>query len=137
MIRTAVTGRLGADPTERQTAKGTAMVTANAAVDVAREGSEPLIEWIGLVGFGAAADALLRCKKGDVVSAIGDLSKSRFTSRDGEERSNWSLRIEQLVSVRDQPSAPRRNAYGKRKPSHSGPPLAADGVDDLWRGPVS
>ena len=85
------------------------MVTVSAAVDVAREGQEPVTEWIGLVGFGTAADALLRCCKGDVVTAVGQLTRSTFAGRDGEERSNWSLRIEQLLSARDQPPRPRRS----------------------------
>ena len=137
MIRAVIAGRLGADPVARQTARGTNMVTVSAAVDVAREGADPLIEWVGLVGFGTAADALLRCKKGDVVTAIGQLTKSTFTARDGEERSSWSLRVDQIISVHDQPSAPRqpRKAGPKRPPRYSAA-LPADRVDDLRQGPV-
>jgi single-strand DNA-binding protein len=144
MIRAAVTGRLGGDPTPRKTAKGAGMATANVAVDVAREGAEPATEWIGLVGFGAAADALLRCKKGDVITAVGPLTKATFTGRDGEARSNWSMRIDQLVSARDRPPPPRSrvpaNAAGRpRSPYPSNRfaadarrPFADDRVDDLW-----
>jgi single-strand DNA-binding protein len=137
VIRASVGGRLGGDPVERQTVQGGGMATANVAVDVAREGSEPITEWIGLVAFGAAADALLRCKKGDVVTAIGQFTKSTFTGRDGEARSNWSLRVDQLVSARDQPAPPRSRVPASTRPqardfAQRPSRVPADRVDDLW-----
>jgi single-stranded DNA-binding protein len=134
MIRAAVNGRIGGDPQERESAKGTPMATASAAVNVARDGAEVVTEWINLVGFGPAADALLRCKKGDVNTAIGQLTKSTFTTRDGKERSNWSLRIDQIVSARD-PSPPLRQTPSNNRPGpspYSRRALPADRVDNLW-----
>jgi single-stranded DNA-binding protein len=49
MIKAAISGRLGGDPVQRATRNGKAMVTASAAVNVARAGEDAVTEWIGVV----------------------------------------------------------------------------------------
>ena len=71
MITTALHGRLGADPVERQTKNGKAMVTATVAVDAARHGADADTAWFNLVAFGRAAKDLMRHQKGDLVACMG------------------------------------------------------------------
>jgi len=63
MIRASITGRAGGDPVQRDTRNGGVMVTVSAAVNVAKPGDEPVIEWVSLVAFGKAAEALAQHRK--------------------------------------------------------------------------
>jgi single-stranded DNA-binding protein len=150
MIRASIHGRLGADPLPRETRTGKTMVTANIAVDVAKPGEEAATEWFSLAAFGRAAETLAQHSKGDLISAMGSLTRSSFTGRDGQERTSWSLLAASLLSARtvyDRPVdsvAPtrRRRAPARRGPPHTslrrsdvaGPALVDDPIDDLWRG---
>jgi len=100
MIRASIYGRLGQDPTARQTANGKPMATASLAVDTARHGEEPATVWFGVIAFGRTAEQLLGHRKGDLLAAMGELHTRRFTGRDGEEREQWSLTAEALISSR-------------------------------------
>jgi single-strand DNA-binding protein len=148
MIRASVHGRVGADPVQRETRGGHTMVTASIAVNVAKPGDEPATEWVSLVAFGKAAEALARHTKSDLLSAMGPLTKSSFTDREGNEKASWSLVAESLLSARtvyDQPEgsnaatrprrtrAPSRPLYSApKRPAASLPELPADRVDDLY-----
>jgi single-strand DNA-binding protein len=144
MIRASIHGRLGNDPVQRETRGGRAMVTASIAVNVAKPGDEPATEWFSLAAFGKAAEALAQHGKGDLLSAMGPLTRSTFQGRDGEERTSWSLVAESLISVRtvygrlpdsNTPSRPRRARTPNRSPKGSGrtvPDLPNDRLDDLY-----
>ena len=138
MITTALHGRLGADPVERQTKNGKAMVTATVAVDAARHGADADTAWFNLVAFGRAAKDLMRHQKGDLVACMGALTKNRYTAHDGQEREGWSLNVESIVSARTvRPSGGRKRAEtGKAAPSGAS---AGDGApfDDPipWQAP--
>jgi single-strand DNA-binding protein len=151
MIRASLSGRLGGDPIRRATRSGKAMITASVAVNVARSGEEAATEWIGLVTFGTTGELLAagHCK-GDVVAAMGTLTRETFTDREGNKRTSWSLVIEAILSartVRNEP-ARSRNASASARPrtqppirsfhsgsrvSGHGAELPADSVDDLYR----
>jgi single-strand DNA-binding protein len=145
MIRAAIHGRLGGEPVQRTTRNGGAMTTASAAVDVAKPGEEAISEWISILAFGAAAESLARCAKGDVISAMGPLARSIFTDRSGQERSSWSLVAETILSartVRNTSTAARpRRARSSAASFYTAPQqpgrastaeLPADRVDDLY-----
>jgi len=100
MIRASISGRLGGDPVRRDTRNGGTMVTVNIAINVAKLGDEPATEWISLVAFGNAAEALLLHQKGDLISAMGRLTRATYSGRDGNERTSWSLTAESLLSAR-------------------------------------
>jgi single-strand DNA-binding protein len=138
VIRSAIYGRLGVDPVERRTRNGNAMVTASLAVGVNRPGDSDETEWFSVIAFGKAAEDLARHAKGDLIAAIGQLTRSRFTCRDGAERIGWSLAVEAIVSARIvRPGRRRHNAAGSAKPrpndSSSSAPMPNDGVGDLWQ----
>src|SRR5215470_12674342 len=104
VIRAAVYGRLGADPIERQTRAGDAMATPSLAAHVNRPGEPEEIEWFSVITFGRVADELARHAKGDLLGVMGELTRSRFTGRDGTERAAWSaVTAEALVSARGAP----------------------------------
>jgi single-strand DNA-binding protein len=150
MIRAAINGRLGNDPVTRDTSTGKAMVTASVAVNVAKPNEDAVTEWISIAAFGSVSEMLARHAKGDVVMAMGTLTRSTFTGRDGQERTAWSLLTESLLSARtvyDRPHdstaaarpqrarAPRRSAhYKKPQRPPAGPPMPNDPVADLWQG---
>ncbi len=111
MIRASIYGRLGADPVERQTRNGKAMVTASLAVSAGRPDADQETQWFNLIAFGRASEDLMRHQKGDLVACMGALTKNRYTTRDGQERESWSLNVESIVSARTvRPSGGRKRA---------------------------
>lgn len=109
MIRALIYSRLGGDPVERQTRTGTAMATASVAVNVARQDVDEETEWFSLAAFGRVADELVRHDKGDLLAALGALYRRRFTGRDGQEREQWALTADAIVSARTvRPSGERK-----------------------------
>ncbi|MGH8584653.1 MAG: single-stranded DNA-binding protein [Gammaproteobacteria bacterium] len=91
-------GRLGRAPEQRTTTNGKAMVTASMVVDLGRDGDMP--EWFSLVAFGIAGEALVKHGKGDMVAVSGRLTKSAWTSKDGAERSGFSVLVDTIASAR-------------------------------------
>ena len=53
---------------------------------MARHGEDELTEWVNIAAFGKQADVLMRHSKGDLLAAMGVLTKSRWKGRDGEPR---------------------------------------------------
>jgi single-strand DNA-binding protein len=99
MIQSSIYGRMGKDPKPGTTKTGTAMCTASIAIDVGREpGTETL--WVSVMCFGPLAEALGQHQAGDMVAAIGKLTRSRYTGQDGQERESWSLLADALHSSR-------------------------------------
>ena len=114
----AVYGRLGSDPREHSTRKGGAMATASLAVDVpdrtqgAEEGATETL-WLRVTAFGRVAQDLAGHAKGDPVSVSGRLQFSRWTDRDGDEREQWAIVADALVSARTvRPRGGRRKGDG-------------------------
>jgi single-strand DNA-binding protein len=149
MIRASAYGRLGSDPAQRETRGGKTMVTTTLAVNVAKPGDDPVTEWVNLVGFGTVGELLARHAKGDLITVMGPMTKSTFTARDGEERSNWGLLVESILSARtarnERPRERRntspstrsrstRSLYSAPRQSRrtSVPDLPGDRVDDLY-----
>ncbi len=121
MIRASVYGRLGADPVERQRKNGGAMATVSIAVDAARPDADTETVWFSLIAFGKNGEALLRHHKGDLISVMGTVTRSRFTGQDGQKRENWSLKVDSILSA--QTVRPGRK---KKKPEQAPEP-----ADDL------
>jgi len=143
MIRASISGRLRGDPVERTTRNDQPMTTVSVAVNVARSSEDAVTEWVGVVAFGGTGELLARNRKGDLVEAMGTLTRSTFTDREGNGRASWSLTAEAILSVRtSQNDGPERVAraaepgrpslYLPPVPARSGPPLPANRVDDLW-----
>lgn len=108
-------GRIGQAPQARQTKAGKPMTTATIAVDVTGQG-EPETLWVSILAFGQQAEALLRAEKGQMLAAIGKLTRGSYTTPDGEVREQWALLAESIVTATAARSGPRRTAQGDRPP---------------------
>jgi single-strand DNA-binding protein len=109
MIQSSIYGRIGKDPKPGTTKNGNAMCTASIAVDVGREpGTETL--WISVMCFGTLADTLQRHQSGDMIAAMGKLTRGHYTAADGTERESWSLMADALHSSRTVRPGQRRGA---------------------------
>ena len=91
-------GRLGGDPVARTTKSGKDMTTVQVAVDVTpRDAAAPETLWVGLLAFGAAAQTLQRAQKGQMVAALGRMTRGIYTPVDGEPRESWAMLCDSLV----------------------------------------
>ncbi|WP_157092253.1 single-stranded DNA-binding protein [Thioalkalivibrio nitratireducens] len=108
MIYASVHGRLGADPVAGETKTGKPMVRASVAIDVTPHNAEEPV-WVSLLAFGAAAEALDRAAKGEMVTAQGRMTRGRYTGRDGSLRESWTLIPDAVLTARSaRPSGKRR-----------------------------
>ena len=92
---------------------------------------------MSLVAFGKAAEALAQHRKGDLVLAMGPMTRARYTDSNGNEKASWSLRVESLLSVRTtherdgQPNLENPNSTYRRRHTHPKHRLARDPVPEL------
>jgi len=127
MLITSLYGRLGADPVARTTKGGKAMTTVSVAVDVAPwNADEPATLWVSVLAFGTQAEALLRASKGQMLAAMGKLTRGAYTTGTGEVREQWSLLADSIVTSKSaKPTGGRRpTPAGDRQPPyrHGGEP---------------
>jgi len=138
--RSSIHGGLGADPAERTTQAGKPMTTASLAVHVARQGGSEDTEWLSVVSVSVTKKTLARHQKGDVIAVMGQLCRSRYAGRDGQERISWSLTAENLVSARtvrlgSRPATSSWRPNGPRRSSRPDGELPNDSLADLWNKP--
>ena len=109
-IVASIHGRAGADPVRSTTQSGKDMTRLSVAVDVAGFNAEDEESvWISILAFGRVADDLARAGKGQMVAAMGKLTRSHYTGRDGQERESWSLLADAvLVAASARPGGQRR-----------------------------
>jgi single-strand DNA-binding protein len=101
MMQATIYGRLAFDPRAVTTRSGTPMTSARVAVDVtAKDAQDPQTLWIDLLAFGAQSEALGQLAKGDMVSAIGRLTRGTYTTRGGETREQYTVIADSLISAR-------------------------------------
>jgi single-strand DNA-binding protein len=113
MIQTSIYGRLGRDPKAGTTKTGKPMVTASIAVDVGKSPEEEQTLWVTLLAFDRHAEQLQRHQAGDMVGAMGKLTRSKYTGTDGQERESWGLMVDALHSSRTvRPSGGKRQGAG-------------------------
>lgn len=115
-FQAAVHGRLGQEPKEIVTKTGTAMAVASIAVTVDSRGEEQEqeTEWLGLVAFGTMAESLLKHKRGDMVSAGGRVQINTWTTGNGEQRRQFQIVADSLVSARTvRPGGGRKAKQGQ------------------------
>jgi len=115
MLISNIYGRLAADPIEKTTKTGKPMALANLAVDVTGQRAEDgdfETMWISLMVFGGQVDALLKARKGEMVAAIGKLTRSHYTGKDGTERESWTLLAESVVTAKS-----ARPGGGRQRPN--------------------
>ena len=86
-------GTAGRDATERTTQSGKRQVEVSIALYTGKEqdGSYRPSTWARIRAYGAAADALAEARKGDRVTAAGQLTLDEWTGRDGAKRTELTL----------------------------------------------
>ncbi|WP_295438805.1 single-stranded DNA-binding protein [uncultured Thiodictyon sp.] len=112
MLIANIYGRLGADPVARTTKAGKDMATVSVAVDVAPWNADAgATLWVSVLGFGTTAEAMLRAEKGQMLAAVGKLSRGSYTTAAGEVREQWSLMADSVVTAKSaKPTGGRRAA---------------------------
>lgn len=110
MLIASIYARLAADPVARTTKTGKPMTTASVAVDVSGRDATGETLWVSVLAFGTQADALLRAGKGQMVAAMGRLSRGSYTAKDGARREQWTLLAESVVTARSARPIGRRQA---------------------------
>jgi single-strand DNA-binding protein len=117
MLIASIYARVGQDPVARTTKSGHPMTTASVAVDVAGKDAEPSTLWVSILAFGAAAEALLRASKGEMVAAVGKLSRGSYTTAAGEPREQWTMLADSVVTAKSAKPAgrPRGQAQGQQR----------------------
>ena len=104
---TCYPGTPGADPREVPSGqdKSRSFVTARMGVnrtapDVPAEERDRLTEWVNVMAFSDARRArLLKCKKGEAVAVMGNVTLKTYTTGQGEERTDRTIIAESLRSV--------------------------------------
>jgi single-strand DNA-binding protein len=108
-------GRFGKAPEERSTKTGKPMVTASMVTDLGRDAEAP--EWFSLVAFGTIGEVLAKHNKGDMAAISGRLTKSVWTSKDGTQRSSFSVLVDSLMSARTvRPGKPKARPRDEQAP---------------------
>lgn len=126
-------GTAGSDATERTTTAGKRQVEVSIALYTGKEqdGSYRPSTWAKIRAYGAAADALAEVRKGDRVTASGQLTLAVWTGRDGVERTDLVLTaFRGEVEGRSTPAA-RPAARPSPRPSPRPATPAVSDDDDL------
>jgi single-strand DNA-binding protein len=98
MMIANIYGRCGQDAQARTTKNGKPMATCSVAVDVTGQSGEPETMWVSILAFGYSADAMLQAARGQMVAAIGKMSRGKYM-KDGVERESWSMMADAVVVV--------------------------------------
>src|ERR671932_1761911 len=108
MLRVSLLGNMGADPEVRYTAKGTQIVSIRVAVNQVRTGPDgerqESTEWFRVRVSGRQSEFVQRLSKGTRVLAIGRLDISHYQSRDGEPRTGFDVRADEVQAMSRQPT---------------------------------
>ena len=119
MIQASIHGRLGQDPVTSQTQTGKPTTRCSIVVDVtSHNATDEESVWVGVMAFNRVADDLARAEKGQMLSAMGRLTRSRYIAKDGSPRESWSLLVDGVVTVKS-----------ARPPGRKATPRSSAGVD--------
>ena len=112
-MHATVYGRASFEPRQHVTKSGKDMTTCRLAVDVTGQGEEQMTLWPDVLAFGRSAEVLAAVEKGQMVSAMGRVTMSRYTAKDGTEREQLSLLADTIVTARS-------GRPGGRRPKSNG-----------------
>ena len=112
---TTYRGNLAADARKVERESGsfaTARIGVNmAAPDVPTEARERLTEWVNVIAFTDALQVkLLKCKKGDLICVMGNVTRKFYQTQAGEEGIDRTIIADAMMgpsSSRSEPSAGR------------------------------
>jgi single-strand DNA-binding protein len=108
----SIHGRIARDPEAKQTKAGKPMTICTIAVDCGKDPDSDETLWVSVLAFGHAADTLLLAKKGESLTAMGRMTRGRYTAKDGTERESWSLLADAVIVARS--SRPNQRTQAPR-----------------------
>jgi single-strand DNA-binding protein len=127
-------GRCGATPEVKYFQSGAAVANVNIAInqpDAKKDDGKPA-DWIRLEVWGADqaqafADA---CGKGAMVDVSGRVRSNSYTDRNGENKHQWVMKVEQWSPVGQQQPAAAKPAAAAAPAAAAQPTAWATGNDD-------
>lgn len=119
-----VMGHLGRDPEVRYTKNGKSVANCSIATSYKPQGGQETTTWHNIVAFGAMADQLQACHKGDLVMVSGRLQANTW-EKDGEKRTTMEIVATVLVK-----GAWLKGEGGPRETGRAAAPAPAVDTDD-------
>jgi single-strand DNA-binding protein len=122
-MHATVYGRAACEPRQHTTKTGKDMATCRLAVDATGYGAEvQQTLWVDVLAFGRNAEALSRVEKGQMVSAMGKVTLSHYTAKDGTDREQFSLLADSIVTARSgRPGGHKPKGNYQRRPEGEAP----------------
>ena len=113
-INATILGRLGHDPSVKETNGGAKLTEMSVACDVGY-GDKKTTEWVKVAAFGKLGELCAQyLAKGRQAQFIGTLEVNRYTSKDGEPKAQLQLHADHVQFVGDKggasEAAPRATA---------------------------
>lgn len=123
----SIIGRCGSDGELRTTKSGTQLLTFTVAVD-SGWGDNKKVEWIRVTKFGKGVGGLCPfVRKGDRIGVVGEGSKSEYTNKDGETKSNLEIVAHTVTLCGD---GTKKAASGQEEPANAVKQGSVDIDDD-------
>src|ERR1051326_5105596 len=133
MLRVSLVGNLGADPETRFSQKGTQIVSFRVAVNQVRTGPDgerqENTEWFRVRVTNRLAEFAQRLTKGTRVLVVGRLDIGRYQSREGETRTSFHVRADEVQSMGGRLFGPEPGAA--QEPETETPEPVGAGVSSL------
>ena len=105
-------GHLGADPEIRTAKSGKAFANIRLATSYKPREGEKKTTWWRIVAFGAMAEQMRDCRKGDLVYVSGRGEQDSWTDKEGQQRQSFNVIANVCVKAiwnKNQQSAPPAN----------------------------
>jgi len=140
-----IIGYLGRDPEFSEIASGTKLCKMSIAVNEKIKG-EDSTTWFNVVAFGQLAE---RCQqglvKGSRVCIQGRMRSSRYTDKNGNDRTDWSVTVKDVeflsspnrearATQAQQPPQTQMQPWGASQPTNWGQPQAVPQVSNIQTG---
>jgi single-strand DNA-binding protein len=126
-MHATIYGRAAFDARQLTTKTGKPMTTLRLAVDVTnRDALEPETVWFNALAFGRVAEDLARIEKGQMVSAMGKVTRGQYITQEGEVRESWSLLTDAIITARSGRPGQRRSQDPNTPPPGPPDPQAPD-----------
>ncbi len=120
-MHATVYGRCAFDPRQHTTRANKPMTTCRLAVDATgHNADEQQTLWFDVLAFGRNAESLADVSKGQMVSAMGKVTRSVYTAKTGEEREQLTLLADAIVTARSgRPGGRRQSNQSNNGPNES------------------
>jgi single-strand DNA-binding protein len=120
-----VMGHLGRDPEVRYSKNGKSIANCSIATSYKPQNGQEQVTWHKIVAFGAMADQLQACKKGDLVMVTGRLQENVWEDKDGGKRKSMEIVAGVLVK-----GAWLKGEGQERQTGRAAAPAPSDDDDD-------